>query len=124
MLIKVYLSLFLQKVMCSTAVMYGDALARYGFGDSHPMGSDRLYAFWSKFCMEELDKVQNVMIEEPVMTNEDTLLNFHSKTYIEFVKKASIFGKVAQHILANKLKNNTDFQSRMLIFSQINESDL
>tara|TARA_Y100000780_G_C13679521_1_gene415519 strand:- start:243 stop:1232 length:990 start_codon:yes stop_codon:yes gene_type:complete len=93
MLIKVYLSLFLQKVMCSTAVMYGDALARYGFGDSHPMGSDRLYAFWSKFCMEELDKVQNVMIEEPVMTNEDTLLNFHSKTYIEFVKKASIFGK-------------------------------
>jgi len=79
--------------VCSVAVMYGDALARYGFGGSHPWGSDRLYAFWSKFQSEGLDKVQNIVIEEPVMAEEDTLLNFHSKSYIEFVKKASVLGQ-------------------------------
>ncbi|MEE8132793.1 MAG: acetoin utilization protein AcuC [Nitrososphaerales archaeon] len=79
--------------MCSVAVMYGDALAKYGFGGSHPLGSDRLHAFWSKFQSEGLDKAQNIMIEEPVMAEEDTLLNFHSKTYVEFVKKASAVGE-------------------------------
>jgi len=73
--------------------MYGDALAKYGFGGSHPLGSDRLHAFWSKFQSEGLDKAQNIMIEEPVMAEEDTLLNFHSKTYVEFVKKASAVGE-------------------------------
>ncbi len=73
--------------------MYGDALAKYGFGGSHPLGSDRLHAFWSKFQSEGLDKAQNIMIEEPVMAEEDTLLNFHSKTYVEFVKKVSAVGE-------------------------------
>jgi len=73
--------------------MYGDALAKYGFGGSHPLGSDRLHAFWSKFQSEGLDKAQNIMIEEPVMAEEDTLLNFHSKTYVDFVKKVSAVGE-------------------------------
>ena len=37
---------------CSTAVFFGEELAKYGFGGSHPMGSDRIYAFWSKFQSE------------------------------------------------------------------------
>lgn len=73
--------------------MYGDALAKYGFGDSHPWGSDRLYAFWSKFQSDGLDKMENIVIEEPVMADEEALLNFHSKAYVEFVKKASVFGQ-------------------------------
>lgn len=93
MIIKVYLSRFSDKNVCSTAVMYGDALAKYGFGGSHPWGSDRLYAFWSKFQSEGLDKSENIVIEEPVMAEEDVLLSFHSKTYVEFVKKASVLGQ-------------------------------
>ena len=73
--------------------MYGDALAKYGFGGSHPWGSDRLYAFWSKFQSDGLDKMENIVIEEPVMADEEALLNFHSKAYVEFVKKASVFGQ-------------------------------
>ena len=73
--------------------MYGDALAKYGFGGSHPWGSDRLYAFWSKFQRDGLDKMENIVIEEPVMADEEALLNFHSKAYVEFVKKASVFGQ-------------------------------
>ncbi|MGH9909994.1 MAG: acetoin utilization protein AcuC, partial [Nitrososphaerales archaeon] len=79
--------------MCSVGVMYGDALAKYGFGGSHPWGSDRLYAFWSKFQSDGLDKMENIVIEEPVMADEEALLNFHSKAYVEFVKKASVFGQ-------------------------------
>ena len=73
--------------------MYGDALAKYSFGGSHPWGSDRLYAFWSKFQSDGLDKMENIVIEEPVMADEEALLNFHSKAYVEFVKKASVFGQ-------------------------------
>lgn len=73
--------------------MYGDALAKYGFGGSHPWGSDRLYAFWSKFQSDGLDKMENIVIEEPVMADEEALLNFHSKAYVEFVKKASVLGQ-------------------------------
>ncbi len=73
--------------------MHGDALANYGFGGSHPWGSDRLYAFWNKFLSERLDKEPNIIIKEPVLAKEDTLLNFHSKIYVEFVKKASSSGK-------------------------------
>ncbi|MEM2760314.1 MAG: acetoin utilization protein AcuC [Nitrososphaerales archaeon] len=79
--------------MCSIAVIYGDALAKYSFGGSHPWGSDRLYSFWSKFQNEGLDRSRNIVIAEPVMADEDTLLSFHSKAYIEFVKKASLLGE-------------------------------
>lgn len=73
--------------------MYGEALARYGFGGSHPFGSDRLYAFWSKFQSEGLDKSKNLVIEDPVLVEEQVLLDFHTKVYVEFVKKASVVGE-------------------------------
>jgi acetoin utilization protein AcuC len=73
--------------------MYGDPLALYGFGGAHPFGSDRLHAFWSRFQREGLDKAKDIVVEEPVMVDEELLLCFHSKTYVEFVKKASVAGK-------------------------------
>lgn len=79
--------------MCSVAVMYGDALAKYGFGGSHPLGSDRIYAFWSRFKNEGLDIWKNIVIEEPVMAEEQALLAFHSKTYVDLVKEASVIGE-------------------------------
>jgi acetoin utilization protein AcuC len=73
--------------------MYGDALAKYGFGGSHPLGSDRIYAFWSRFKNEGLDIWKNIVIEEPVMAEEQALLAFHSKTYVDLVKEASVIGE-------------------------------
>ena len=52
--------------MCQTAVFYGEALARYGFGGSHPFGTDRLDAFWNKLQSESID---NIVVEEPVMAD-------------------------------------------------------
>ena len=48
--------------MCKTAVFFGEELAKYGFGKSHPLNSDRIYAFWSKFTALELDKSTHIRI--------------------------------------------------------------
>ena len=78
--------------MCSTAVFVGEALAKYGFGGSHPWGSDRIYAFWSKFKSEKLDKSSQITIKEPALTDEETILRFHDREYVDLVKKSSKYG--------------------------------
>lgn len=72
--------------MCSTAVFFGDELARYGFGGSHPWGTDRIYAFWSRLQNE---KIANIVIEQPEITTEEVVLSFHERNYVEMVKMAS-----------------------------------
>ncbi|NOJ26871.1 MAG: acetoin utilization protein AcuC [Nitrososphaera sp.] len=71
--------------MCRTAVFFGDQLARYGFGAGHPWGTDRIYAFWSRLQAEQLD----IVVEEPETADEETILSFHEKQYVELVKMAS-----------------------------------
>ena len=56
--------------MCSTVVFFGEELAKYGFGKSHPFNSDRIYAFWSKFTALNLDKSTQIRIEKPVTVKE------------------------------------------------------
>jgi acetoin utilization protein AcuC len=77
--------------MCQTAVFFGNALARYGFGGSHPWGSDRLYAFWSKLQGEN---VSNIVVEEPELAGEQAALSFHEREYVELVMAASKHGGV------------------------------
>jgi acetoin utilization protein AcuC len=77
--------------MCQTAVFYGEALAKYGFGSSHPLGTDRLDAFWNKLQSE---RVRNVVVEEPVMAGAQAALSFHDTDYVELVKAASKQGGV------------------------------
>ncbi|MEO9363143.1 MAG: hypothetical protein ABI348_04505 [Nitrososphaera sp.] len=72
--------------MCSTAVFFGDELARYGFGGSHPWGTDRIYAFWSRLQSEQ---VANIVVEQPEIATEETALLFHERDYVELVKMAS-----------------------------------
>lgn len=77
--------------MCQTAVFYGEALSRYGFGDSHPLGTDRLGAFWNKLQNE---KLTNVVVEEPFLGTDEDVLSFHDMEYVELVKAASKHGGV------------------------------
>ncbi|WP_337861715.1 acetoin utilization protein AcuC [Nitrososphaera sp.] len=72
---------------CNTAVMYGDELARYGFGSSHPWNNRRIHAFWSRLQSERRDA--NFLIEQPELASEQDILSFHDKDYVEFVKMAS-----------------------------------
>ena len=69
-----------------TAVFFGDELGRYGFGGSHPWGTDRIYAFWKRLQAENLS---NIAVEQPETTTEETVLSFHDKDYVELVKMAS-----------------------------------
>ncbi len=78
--------------MCKVGVIYGDELARYSFGNSHPFTSSRLEAFWSMFRDKGLDIDANISIEQPVSVDEGILLEFHDKEYVEFVKRASFYG--------------------------------
>jgi acetoin utilization protein AcuC len=77
--------------MCQTAVFYGEGLARYGFGGSHPLGTDRLGAFWNKLQSEN---IANVVVEEPALGSEQDALSFHDKEYVDLVKVASRHGGV------------------------------
>ncbi|MCZ6575455.1 MAG: acetoin utilization protein AcuC [Gammaproteobacteria bacterium] len=71
-------------------VYIGEGLARYGFGEGHPFGPDRLDAFWHEAVRRGLDK--RVHIAEPATCSERELLRFHSPAYIERVKTLSRSG--------------------------------
>lgn len=74
----------------STCVYIGDALARYGFGDGHPFGPDRLDAFWSHACGLGLDA--RVNIRSPVVAGREALTSFHTPGYIDRVIEQSATG--------------------------------
>ena len=77
--------------MTKTCVYFGDELGRYGFGDGHPFGPDRIHAFWRETVKQGLDK--RVEIRAPVACDEETLLRFHTPRYLEKVKRASQSGE-------------------------------
>jgi acetoin utilization protein AcuC len=73
------------------AVFYGEALARYGFGGSHPLGTDRLGAFWTRLQSEH---IPNIVVEEPALGSGEDALSFHDKEYVDLVRAASKRGGV------------------------------
>jgi acetoin utilization protein AcuC len=79
--------------MCKTAVFFGKELSTYNFGEHHPFNSDRIYAFWSKFQSENLHESNQFKIEAPALADEQTILSFHDRDYVELVKKASKHGR-------------------------------
>jgi len=78
--------------MSTTAVFFGEELAKYSFGKSHPFNSDRIYAFWSKFNALDLDKSSQIRIVKPDVAQEESILQFQDKDYVEFIKNASKLG--------------------------------
>jgi len=71
-------------------VYFGEALGRYGFGEGHPFGPDRVHAFWKEAVQRGLDK--RVAIGEPVICDEADLIRFHTQEYVSRVKDQSISG--------------------------------
>jgi acetoin utilization protein AcuC len=71
-------------------VYHGDGLARYGFGQGHPFGPDRLSAFWQEAVKQELD--QRITLGTPIQCRDEDLRLFHTRDYIERVKSQSKTG--------------------------------
>jgi acetoin utilization protein AcuC len=76
--------------MTSVAVVVSERLARYGFGDGHPFGPDRLAAFVREFSARGLP--QRVTVLEPRTASDAELRSFHSPEYLEFVRERSASG--------------------------------
>jgi acetoin utilization protein AcuC len=65
-------------------VYTGDEIGRYGFGDDHPLGENRIYAFWDE--MHRRNLAFQVRICDPVIASEAQLKLFHTPEYVEKVK--------------------------------------
>ncbi|MDX8404039.1 MAG: acetoin utilization protein AcuC [Mariprofundaceae bacterium] len=72
-------------------VYIGESLARYGFGEGHPFGPDRMDAFWNEAIKQGLDR--KVVIADPVEAIEELIHRFHTSSYIERVKQLSESGE-------------------------------
>jgi acetoin utilization protein AcuC len=73
-----------------TCVYIGDELARYGFGQGHPFGPDRLDAFWKQAQAAGLDA--RVTRCAPVAADRDSLERFHTREYVDRVIRQSQSG--------------------------------
>ena len=73
------------------SVYVGEALARYGFGEGHPFGPDRMGVFWQRMIDRGLDK--QVAVCEPVMAARDELLRFQTAEYVDRVISQSKSGE-------------------------------
>jgi acetoin utilization protein AcuC len=72
------------------SVYVGEALARYGFGQGHPFGPDRMGAFWQRARDLGLDR--KVRTGTPVQASRDDLLRFHTPDYVLRVEAQSRTG--------------------------------
>lgn len=68
----------------------GEALARYGFGEGHPLGPDRFNAFWE--ALQGSDLLQRVTLRTPVRGSGDDARLFHTAEYVRRVRLLSQLG--------------------------------
>lgn len=71
--------------------MFGDELAEYHFGEQHPFGPKRYWAFKDEFEQRDLDK--KVLLSEPQQATEEHLRLFHGEDYIKKVQDYSLKGQ-------------------------------
>jgi len=68
----------------------GEALARYGFGEGHPLGPDRFNAFWQAFQRSPL--LEYSTVKAPIQGTADDARLFHSAEYVHRVQHLSRLG--------------------------------
>ena len=74
----------------SVSVYVGEALGRYGFGDDHPFGPERMGVFWDRMISLGLDAVVNV--RDPVLAERADIERFHTHAYVDKVVRQSESG--------------------------------
>ncbi len=75
---------------CKVGVAYGKASELYSFPGGHPLNSGRTQLFAE--ALIELANENSISILEPVMAEEESLLLFHDRAYVDFVKEQSKTG--------------------------------
>ena len=75
----------------AVCVTIGEQLARYGFGEGHPFGPDRLAAFWTEAQAQGLDRQLIQCL--PGSATREQLERFHTPQYVERVISQSATGE-------------------------------
>jgi len=75
----------------AVTLVAGDAIARYGFGNAHPFGTDRHEHFMHELSAQGLGGA--VRLVPPRMASEAELSLFHTPAYIDFVRQRSVRGE-------------------------------
>jgi acetoin utilization protein AcuC len=74
--------------MAAEVLLYaGDALARYGFPEGHPFGTDRQQAFLKEATRQGLDAAST--LRAPVTATRGELERFHTPEYLDLVERLS-----------------------------------
>lgn len=80
-----------RKKRSAVALVAGEKIARYGFGDGHPFGPDRHDVFMRELKTEGL--AQAVEALEPRTATREELETFHTPAYIDLVTERSVSGQ-------------------------------
>ena len=72
-------------------IYWGEELGRYGFGEEHPLGQDRLAAFRVAAISAGIDR--SVEIAAPMACNVTDLILFHEPAYVQRVEEQSTIGR-------------------------------
>lgn len=75
----------------AVCVTIGEQLARYGFGEGHPFGPDRLAAFWTEAQAQGLDRQLIQCL--PGSATREQLERFHTPEYVARVISQSATGE-------------------------------
>jgi len=75
----------------SVLVVAGERLARYGFPEGHPFGTDRHAAFLAEFSARGLDR--RVRMAETRAATRAELESFHTPEYVGLVAERSVTGE-------------------------------
>ena len=76
--------------MTTACVYIGEELARYGFGQGHPFGPDRMGVFWQAAQSAGLES--RVTVCPPVMADRNSIERFHTAGYVDRVIGQSATG--------------------------------
>lgn len=79
----------------STAFVYSDEFHRFDYGPSHPLKTFRLKLTYELIKAYGLLSIPDTKLVEAVMADEDDLVTFHDREYIEILKSANSGIRVA-----------------------------
>jgi acetoin utilization protein AcuC len=74
-----------------TSLVFGDQIARYGFGNGHPFGPDRHDVFLREIAAEDLQR--SVTALDPRPATREELETFHSARFVDLVRERSLAGE-------------------------------
>ena len=95
-----------------TAILYNKDLARYSFGEGHPLTGDRFRLFFNFFNSKFNSLRDEFKVVEPKAATDEDLELVHSRAYIKAIKSASegkILLDIYRYVSSDNLNPSTGY---------------